>query len=152
MQGAQIGLQGVDRQLAGTAQGMQGAQIGIQGVNAATAAGQYGLAGLGQAGAAASTLGALGQTQFQQEMGINQAMQQAGAQQQALQQKGLDVDYQQYMDSLNYPYKQLGFMSDMTRGLPLGQSSSTIYQAQPGFGQQALGYGLGALGAQRAFG
>jgi hypothetical protein len=145
IQGAQTGLQGVGQQLAGTAQGMQGVQ-------GAVGAGQYGLAGLNAAGQAASTLGALGQTQFQQEMGINQAMQQAGAQQQGLQQKGLDVDYQRYMDSLNYPYKQLGFMSDMIRGLPLSQGSSTIYQAQPGFGQQALGYGIGALGAQKAFG
>ena len=33
--GAQTGLAGVDRQLAGTAQGMQGAQIGLQGANQA---------------------------------------------------------------------------------------------------------------------
>lgn len=145
IQGAQTGLQGVGQQLAGTSQGMQGVQGAVN-------AGQYGLAGLGAAGQAASTLGALGQTQFQQEMGINQAMQQAGAQQQGLQQKGLDVDYQQYMDSLNYPFKMLGFQSDQLRGLPLSQGSSTMYQAQPGFTQQAAGYGLGALGAYKAFG
>jgi len=38
-------LSGVDRQLAGTGQGMQGAQVGLQGVGAATAAGQLGLQG-----------------------------------------------------------------------------------------------------------
>jgi hypothetical protein len=136
----------------GSQLGLQGLQTGLQGVQGAVGAGQYGLAGLGAAGQAASTLGALGQTQFQQEMGINQAMQQAGAQQQGLQQKGLDVQYQQYMDSLNHPFKMLAFQSDQIRGLPLSQGASTMYQAQPGFGQQAASYGLGALGAYKAFG
>lgn len=143
---------GADLGLRGLSAGYQGLGMGLQGVGQAVGAGQYGLAGLGQAGSAASTLGALGQTQFGQEQAINQAMQQAGAQQQGLQQRGLDVDYQEYMNSLNYPYKQLGFMSNMLRGLPMEQASKTMYEAMPGFGQQALGYGLGALGAAKAFG
>jgi hypothetical protein len=42
MQGAGVGLSGVDRQLAGTAQGMQGAQVGLAGVGQQLAAGQLG--------------------------------------------------------------------------------------------------------------
>lgn len=122
--------------------GLQGLQTGLQGVNAATQAGQYGLQGLAQAGQAASTLGALGQTQFGQQSAINEAMSRAGAQQQALQQRGLDVEYQNYMDSLNYPYKQLGFMSDMYRGLPLSQASQSIYNAPPSQMSQLAGLGL----------
>jgi hypothetical protein len=165
MQGAQVGLAGVDRQLAGTAQGMQGAQLGMQGANqagqlmlgganagmqgvqGAVGAGQYGLSGLGLAGSAGSTLGALGQTQFGQQQAINQAQMQAGAQQQALQQQGLNVAYQQYQDQMNYPYKQLAFQSDMMRGLPLSQSAQTIYQNTGAMAPQLLGAGIAAYGA-----
>jgi hypothetical protein len=126
--------------------GLQGLQAGQQGVQGAVGAGQYGLAGLGQAGAAASTLGQLGQTQFGQEQAANQAMLSAGTQQQALQQKGLDVDYQKYQAQLNYPYQQIGFMSDLLRGLPLTQQSQSMYQ-NPSMISQAAGLGTAGLGA-----
>lgn len=153
MQGAQVGLAGVDRQLAGTAQGMQGAQIGIsgatagmQGVQGAVGAGQYGLAGLGQANAAAGTLGNLGQGQFAQQQAIAQAQMQAGAQQQALQQKGLDTAYNQYQQQLQYPYQQLSFMQGMYAGLPMQNQAQTMYQ-NPSAVSQAAGVGTAAMGA-----
>jgi hypothetical protein len=170
IQGAQAGLQGVNAQLAGTAQGMQGSQIGMQGatqagqlgvsgantglqsVQGAVGAGQYGLQGLNTAGQAASTLGALGQTQFGQEQAANQAMLNAGAQQQQLQQQGLNIGIQDYQNQLNYPYRQLGFMSDLLRGLPLTQQSQSIYQSAPPASQQLMGLGLGAAGLSKAFG
>lgn len=138
LQGLQTGLQGVNTQLAGTGQGMQGVQ-------GAVGAGQYGLAGLGTAGQAASTLGSLGQTQFGQEMAISDAQMRAGAMQQAQEQKGLDILQQQYADSLNYPYKQLGFMSDIYRGLPMSQGAQSMYQ-NPSFVSQAAGLGTAGLG------
>jgi hypothetical protein len=125
--------------------GLQGLQAGQQGVQGAVGAGQYGLAGLGQAGASASTLGQLGQTQFGQEQAANQAMLAAGTQQQALQQKALDVDYQKYQSQLNYPYQQLGFMSDLLRGLPLTQQSTSMYQ-NPSMVSQAAGLGTAGMG------
>lgn len=140
----QLGLSGANAALAGNAQGMQGVQ-------GAVGAGQYGLQGLGTAGTAASTLGALGQTQFGQDQAISQAQLAAGAQQQALQQQGLNTAYQQYQTNLNYPYQQLGFMSDLLRGLPLSQSASTMYQATPPASQQLMGLGLGAAGLSKAF-
>jgi hypothetical protein len=146
MQGAQIGLQGVDRQLAGTAQGMQGAQIGIQGVNAATAAGQYGLQGLGESTRAAQLLGQLGQAEFGQQRDITNDMMRAGAVQQAQQQQGLDVEYQDFLKSQNYPYQQLAFSSDMLRGLPLSQSAANVYTAPPSTASQLGGLGTTALG------
>lgn len=142
--GAQLGLQGLQA-------GYQGLGMGLQGVGQAVGAGQYGLAGLGQAGSAASTLGALGQTQFQQESAINEAMARAGQQQQALQQRGLDVQYQDYLNNLNYPYKQIGFMSDILRGLPLSQGTSSIYQAPPSMTSQLAGAGTALYGASRLF-
>jgi len=126
--------------------GLQGLQAGQQGVQGAVGAGQYGLAGLGQAGASASTLGQLGQTQFGQEQAANQAMLSAGTQQQAMQQKALDVDYQKYQAQLNYPYQQLGFMSDLLRGLPLTQQSQSMYQ-NPSMMSQVAGLGTAGIGA-----
>jgi hypothetical protein len=149
--GINAGLQGVNTQLAGTAQGMQGAQTGISGVNAATNAGQYGLQGLGVTNQAAANLGALGQTQFGQEQAINQAQLQAGGQQQALQQQGLNTAYNQYQQQLQYPYQQLSFMQGLYQGLPMSQSASTMYQATPPASQQLMGMGLGAAGLSKAF-
>lgn len=151
LRGLSAGYQGLGMGIQGAQAGMQGAGVGLQGVGQAVGAGQYGLAGLGQAGSAASTLGALGQTQFQQESAINEAMARAGQQQQALQQRGLEAQYQQYLDSLNYPYKQIGFMSDILRGLPLSQGTSSIYQAPPSMLSQIGGAGLGLYGASKLF-
>ena len=166
MQGAGLGLQGVGQQIAGGQLGLQGAQTGIQGqqagmqgtaqglsgVQAATGAGQYGLQGTGAATSAAGTLGQLGQTQFGQESAISDAQMRAGQLQQGQEQRGLDLQYQQYQDSLNYPYKQLGFMSDMYRGLPLTQGAQSMYQADAPATQQLMGLGLGAAGFKKAFG
>ena len=153
IQGAQTGLQGVGAQqaagnlgLAGTAQGMQGAQAGLAGVQGAVGAGQYGLAGLGTAGAAAGTLGQLGQTQFGQQQAINQAQATAGAVQQAQAQQALDLGYQDFNSQKNYPYQQLAFMSDMLRGLPLSQSAQSQYTAPPNTASQLGGLGMSALG------
>jgi len=100
---------------------------------------------------AAGQLGQLGQTQYGQEMGINQLQNQYGAQQQQQQQRGLDTAYQDFLNQQNYPYKQLGFMSDMIRGLPLGQqSTSAIYQAPPSMAQTIGALGVGAIGASKA--
>lgn len=153
IQGAQTGLAGVDRQLAGTAQGMQGAQIGIQGAQAgmqgvqgAVGAGQYGLAGLSQANASAGTLANIGQGQYAQQQGISQAQMQAGAQQQALQQRGLDTAYSQYQQQLQYPYQQLSFMQGLYAGLPMQNQAQSMYQ-NPSIVSQAAGLGTAGMGA-----
>jgi hypothetical protein len=106
-----------------------------------------GLQGYGLAGQQAATLGQLGQQDYGQRMGINAAQQQAGAQQQAQEQQGLTQKYQDFQNQQRYPYQQLGFMSDILRGMPSGQSTQSLYQA-PGnmMGQVAgLGVGLGSL-------
>ena len=116
-----------------------GAGLGLQGL-------QGQMAGFGQANQAAGTLGQLGQTQYGQNMGINQAQQQVGAIQQAQAQQGLDTAYQDFLKQKNYPYQQLAFMSDMTRGLPLSQSAQSIYSAPPSAVSQLGGLGMSALG------
>lgn len=113
-----------------------GANIGLQGL-------QTGLQ-------AAGTLGTLGQQQFGQQQQAIDAQSRMGAQQQALQQQGLTQAYQDFLNQQNYPYKQLGFFSDLVRGLPLGQQSTTqMYQPGPSALQTMSGIGLGAYGMKQ---
>jgi hypothetical protein len=106
-----------------------------------------GLQGYGQANQVAQGLGALGMQNYQQNMGIAQAQQQAGAQVQAQEQQGLSNQYQDFLNQQNYPYKQLGFMSDIIRGTPTSGGAQSMYQAPPsGISQFAgLAGGLGSL-------
>jgi hypothetical protein len=114
-------------------QGQFGAGLGIQGLQTA-------LTG-------ANTLGQLGQNQYTQNMGATTLQNQFGAQQQQQVQGILNNQYQDFLNSQNYPYKQLGFMSDMLRGLPLTQTSASIYQPAPSMGSQIIGAGTSLLGA-----
>jgi hypothetical protein len=80
---------------------------------------------------------------------------QYGLQQQAQVQQDLTNKYQDYLNAQNYPYKQLGFMSDMVRGLPLGQQSTqSMYPQAPapstvqtlaGLGGAAYGFGKSGM-------
>ena len=108
-----------------------------------------GLQGLQTANQSAMNLGALGNQQYQQNMGINQMQNQLGGQQQQQTQNILNTQYQDYLNYQNYPYKQMGFMSDIIRGLPLAQQSATTYASPPSGVQQAAGLALTgkALGA-----
>jgi hypothetical protein len=113
-----------------------GANLGLQGLNTA-------LQGAGQ-------LGTLGSQQFQQGMDINKLQNAYGGQQQALRQQGLSQAYQDFQNEQNYPYKQLGFMSDMIRGLPLGQvTSKSMYEPDPSAAQNLAALGAGAYGLSK---
>ena len=110
-----------------------GANLGLQGLQTA-------LQGAGQ-------LGQLGGQQFQQGMDINKLQNVYGGQMQQQAQRPLDQAYQDFQNQQNYPYKQLGFMSDMIRGLPLGQqSTSSMYSQGPGAVQTLAGLGGAAYG------
>jgi hypothetical protein len=141
MQGEQFGEQ--SRQY-GAGLRMQDQQLGEQ-------SRQYG-AGLGMQGLqtalqGAGQLGQLGGQQFQQGMDINKLQNLYGGQSQQQAQRYLDQDYQDFQNQQNYPYKQLGFMSDMIRGLPLGQqSTSSMYSQGPGAVQTLAGLGGAAYG------
>ena len=162
MQGAQTGLSGVGQYLsgaqtglAGTAQGMQGAGYGLQGVQAATGAGQYGLQGLGAANQAAGTLGQLGTQDLAAQQSILNLQNTMGGQQQAQEQSKINQQIQDYAIQQQYPMMQLGFMSNMLRGLPMQSQTTQLYQAQPSTLQQGiglLGAGASLYGAGRAEG
>ena len=110
----------------------------------------YGMQGLQTALQGAGQLGTLGGQEFAQGMDINKLQSAYGGQQQALQQQGLTQAYQDFQNQQNYPYKQLGFMSDMIRGLPLGQqSTSQIYEAPGSTAGQLAGLGTGLYGLSK---
>jgi hypothetical protein len=108
-----------------------------------------GLQGLQTALSSAQGLGQLGQQQYQQNMGINALQNQYGLQQQAQMQKDIDTKYGDYMAAQNYPYKNLSFMSDIIRGVPLTQTGSSIYQAPPSTAQNIASLGLGVAGISK---
>ena len=108
------------------------------------------LAGYNLMGSAAGQLGQLGQTQYGQQMGINQLQNQYGAQQQAQEQKGLDTAYQDFLTQKNYPYQQLSYMANLVRGTPMGMNTqSQVYQAPPSAMGQLAGLGMGAYGVSQ---
>jgi hypothetical protein len=79
-------------------------------------------------------------------MDINKLQQAYGTQQQQQNQNIQSQQYQDFLNQQNYPYKQLGFMSDMLRGLPLSQASQQIYQQPQSALSQVTGAGLVAKG------
>lgn len=96
---------------------------------------------------AAGILGDLGQRQYGQEMGINEALLRAGQEQRGVEQQYLDSLREAYAERQNYPYKNLAFMSDLIRGTPLTEASRSFYQAPGSLAGQVAGtaLGLGAL-------
>jgi hypothetical protein len=134
--GANLGLQGIQTGLQGIQAGMQGVGQGLQGVGAQ----QAGYAGAGQA---ASTLGALAGQEFGTQKDIVGLQTQAGAAQQAQQQQIINQAIQDYANAQQYPLMQLGFMSNMLRGLPMQSTSTQQYIAAP----NQLTQGIGVLGA-----
>jgi len=146
-QGLQSAYQQAQAQFnADQARRMSAAQLGEQSKQYGAG---LGLQGLQTALQGAGQMGQLGGQQFAQGMDINKLQQSYGTQQQQQEQNMLSQQYQDFLNQQNYPYKQLGFQSDMLRGLPLSQSSSQIYQAPPSNLSTAVGLGTAALGASR---
>jgi len=108
-----------------------------------------GLQGMQTALSGAKSLADIGQTQYGQNVGLLSLQNQFGGQQQQQIQNQLNAEYQDYLNAQNYPYKQLGFMSDMLRGLPLTQQSSAMYGQAPSMVSQVAGLGTAALGASK---
>lgn len=129
--------------------GLQGAQLGEQsrqfGAN-------LGLQGIQQQLAAAQALGGLGQQEFGQRQAALQAQMGAGSQLQAMEQQRLEQQYQDFLSQQRYPYSQLGFLSDVLRGIPTSQSAQSIYAAQPSMVNQLAGAGMTAYGLGNLFG
>ena len=102
---------------------------------------------------AAQQLGSLGEARQRDVQQRIAAMQGIGSQARALRQASLDTGYEDFLRQQAYPQQQLGFYSNILRGVPVQpQRTVSSYQQQPGLFQQALGLGLGGLGMYRGMG
>lgn len=111
-----------------------------------------GLQAMQQLGGLGVQLGAMGTQQQQDALALAQAQYGMGQQQQQLTQQQYANAYQDYLNKLNYPYKQLGFMSDILHGTQGVGSASQVYQAPPSTASQVASLGLGAYGLSSLFG
>lgn len=126
----------------------QMAKIQATGMQSAFDAAQK--AQLGQAqlyGTLGSQLGTLGGQQQNSDIARATALSAAGATERGVGQQQLDAQYQDQMRALGFPAEQLGSMSNMLRGVPLGDSlgTTTTTTPPPSFASQLAGIGLGGL-------
>jgi hypothetical protein len=111
-----------------------------------------GLQGLQQQLAAAGALGGLGQQQYQQGLGISQAQLGAGQQIQGVEQQQLAAQYQDFLNRMQFPYRQTEFASGILRGFqPTGQTT-TLYQPSGSTLAGTIGTGAGLGGLFSALG
>ena len=85
------------------------------------------------------------QAQMMEQADIAQQMGMGGLER-GLGQTGLDIAYTDFLGERDYPKEQLGFVSNIIRGAPFGQKTTSvgqIPQAQPKpWGQQMFGLGM----------
>jgi hypothetical protein len=120
------------------AQGMQSAFDAAQKAQLGSAA-AYGQLG--------SNLGTLGGQQQNSDIARATALAATGGTERSVGQQALDAQYQDQMRALGFPAEQLGSMSNMLRGVPLGDSTgmSTVTTPPPSFASQLAGIGLGGI-------
>jgi hypothetical protein len=138
---AQIQAAGSQKAFEAAQQAQQfGSQLGLQGL-------QTGLQGFGQAAQAGATLGQLGAQRQQTDLSRIQAQAAAGAEQRSLEQQRLDTAYADFLRQRDYPMEQLGYYSNLLRGVPVQLGSTqTTYAQPPSMISQVGGLGLAGLG------
>ena len=108
-----------------------------------------GLQGLSQANAAAQNLANIGNTQYNQNMGINNQLTSLGGMQQQQCQNMLNAKVQCAVNAQNYQGNQINFMSNILRGLPMSNTTSNLYSAPPSVLSQVAGAGVAAAGLNK---
>ena len=144
-------------QQAGLTVGQQNLQARLQAQQMGEQSRQFkanlGLQGLQQAMAGAQTLGGLGTAQQDAQLRRLQAQGAVGAEQRGYQQQLLDQAYGDFLRQRDYPMEQLGYFSNLMRGIPVGLSSTqTSYAAPPSAASQLTGAGLSGLARSRLLG
>jgi hypothetical protein len=106
-----------------------------------------GLRGMGQGLQAGQIFGQLGQSQQQADLQRLTAQEAVGAQQRGIEQQRLDQAYADFLRQRDYPMEQLGYYSNMMRGIPVQLGSTqTTYAQPPSIASQVGGLGLAGLG------
>ncbi len=109
--------------------------------------GQLGMQGLGMGLQGSQQLGQLGAQQQQTDLSRIQAQAAAGAEQRQLEQQRLDTAYADFLRQRDYPMEQLGYFSNLLRGVPVQLGSTqTTYAQPPSLASQVSGLGLAGLG------
>ena len=108
-----------------------------------------GLQGLQTANAAATNLANIGNTQYNQNMGITNELTSLGGMQQQQCQNMLNAKYQCAINAQNYQGNQINFMSNILRGLPMSNTTSNLYSAPPSMLSQVAGAGIAAAGLNK---
>lgn len=134
-QAGQFGMQGVG----------QASQLGMQGLGMGLGAQQQ-MAGMGQGlgalGMQSAQMGGMAQQMAQSDINL---LSQLGAQQQRQSQAEIDASRANAMA----PYQQIGFMSDIIQGAPIGTAQTTFSPGASPF-QQATGAAITMGSLQRA--
>lgn len=153
MQGAGMGMQGAQQAgqmgMAGAQQagqlGAQASQLGLQGITTGLGAQQQ-VAGMGQGlgslGMQSAQMGGMAQQMGQADVNL---LSQLGAQKQRQAQAQMDAARANAMA----PYQQVGFMSDIIQGAPIGTAQTTFAPGPSPF-QQATGAAIAYGGLNRA--
>jgi len=148
-QAGQLGMQGAGMGMQGAGMGMQGAQqasqLGMQGITTGLGAQQQ-VAGMGQGlgslGMQSAQMGGMAQQFNQADVNL---LSQLGAQKQRQSQAQMDASRANAMA----PYQQVGFMSDIIQGAPIGTAQTTFAPGPSPF-QQATGAAIAYGGLNRA--
>jgi hypothetical protein len=115
--------------------------------------GQLGTSNLAASADISKGLGALGAAEQAANLERLQTQQGVAAQEQAMTQNQLDMAYQDFLRQRDYPQEQLGFYSNVLRGLPVQLASTQqTYQAAPNIASQIGGLGIAGLGLAKALG
>tara|TARA_R110001599_G_scaffold294536_1_gene498520 strand:+ start:917 stop:1963 length:1047 start_codon:yes stop_codon:yes gene_type:complete len=113
---------------------------------------QYGMQGLSAAGQAARGLGELSTAEQRANMERIGAQDRVGGVRQALRQQGMDQRYADFLRQRDYPKEQMGWYSNILRGLPQDMGSSQLtYNREPSTAQQIAGLGIAGLGAYGSY-
>jgi hypothetical protein len=107
------------------------------------------LRGLGEGAAAYNATGAganqLGTDSMAREQSLINEMDRAGAINQEMEQKHLNLAYDDFKEEQNWPAQQMGWLSTILSGVPTqGLGTQTTFNPGPGTASQVAGFGLSA--------
>ena len=115
---------------------------------------RLGLEGLQFQNASAQQLSSLESRARAGDIQAAQLLEAAGKGQQAQEQAGLDIGYQNFQNQQQYPWQQIQNYAGILQGLPIanaGTATGTATAAQPSTLQQLMGAGISALGLYNAW-